>query len=1195
MRVPELDQNNTNNNNSNSTNGSAIRGQTESTLDLFDINVKQAESDVDSVFKYAESKFNNFSKKRNDSFSSMISTYKKSVSSMYDDLRDLHSSYMSDIVSSETGTAGKVSDIWSSASSAWSDTVSNNASKSADKTYQYHKSSVDRMSDRYNKYAESVINDEKHASERINSIRDKDASQESSRTKRRMSEEDKFYANREKYIKSQNIKQARESNSSASNGKFKFGFNENELEKILSSRKVNINSDKFSRTGTYTSRADKEKIKFNYQDTVSGSEYKKINDYFKNIAGNSNYKTANSKGSKPPLDEIHTNNINGRVSQRILHSTDKSYNTYSYDKNTGNIDTTKTQKEFNSWKQVIDYAKDSFKGERDDVGILFEKTSNSLKSLSESLKWQAENKYGSEGSDPNTGKSVGLTVASAVTSSLSKGVDIFLGRFESGLNRIINTYEATYRNVSTMMSWDSNQYIAWQNKTTDTINNSGLGSSIAISDVMNELNNVTSNGIVGSSAQNIALQNTITKAVSPFVDTSTSAYMDLQAKYGDKFVNSTSGIISSLDTNIGESRYISKNINQIISQLEPVSRNASAELSSKMLEQYSSAFEQMKKNGATDSEVSGVQKILTDIQTNPYEALTSGNTYEKVLASKVASGQISKNDVPGLLSSLQDMMKQYNTNNGTYTGEITNGATQNALGTPEFDQFKNNLWNNVVDKTNGSTGTSITAFDKLFSNLKNGNTTTAEQKLKNGAENGASEKAAAFYEQYPDAFKLFQTMSGQLTGIQNAIIGTGIANTGSNLLSGLGKGGKISDAAKNIFSRFSKAENVEKAAQSAEEATEAGSKVGGKSIGLVQKLGARLGQFGDKAGDFLHFANGGAKAVEEANDAGQTLSHAAQIGTKAGGIASHLGGPLAALGFAIDGVQGLSKSNDWFGSKGNNVGNKVSSFFGSAIGGTGSGVMSNESGTKKASDIAFNALKGAGAGAAIGSVIPGLGTVVGGVIGAAGGAITAAIGGENISKFFSDTGNKIASAFGSVADWGKKTWTSVSTATSKGWSVFTGNLYDRFTGKANFWTGKSNTETKNSHAAGLTSVPYNGYVASLHKGEAIYNATAATAVKKVTGISATAKPVVSESSVNSIASMTSGDVSDGKVYNTSDASVVNAIAELATRLEKAIGSISSSGLGTSSLYKNPISSLLNSTSNISNYNKNIVGLVSEMP
>lgn len=138
-----------------------------------------------------------------------------------------------------------------------------------------------------------------------------------------------------------------------------------------------------------------------------------------------------------------------------------------------------------------------------------------------------------------------------------------------------------------------------------------------------------------------------------------------------------------------------------------------------------------------------------------------------------------------------------------------------------------------------------------------------------------------------------------------------------------------------------------------------------------------------------------------------------QLGAQFAGIAgtvakfvSKAAVPLAAVTSAIemgaDAYHGVGRAKEWTGS--DSTGAKVASGIGAALGGTGSGVLGDESVGKKVLNVGGGALKGAGIGAAVGSIIPipGIGAAIGGAVGAGVGAIGAAIGGENIAKALSN-------------------------------------------------------------------------------------------------------------------------------------------------------------------------------------------------
>ncbi len=169
-------------------------------------------------------------------------------------------------------------------------------------------------------------------------------------------------------------------------------------------------------------------------------------------------------------------------------------------------------------------------------------------------------------------------------------------------------------------------------------------------------------------------------------------------------------------------------------------------------------------------------------------------------------------------------------------------------------------------------------------------------------------------------------------------------------------------------------------------------------------------------------AKGGGAAAQSALAMAENgaLGTGAKIGAKAVGGAGKLGQvaskaaiPLAAITstieMGVDAYHGAGKAKDWTGS--DSTGAKVASGVGAALGGTGDGILGKESIGKKALDVGGGALKGAGIGAAVGSIIPGLGTAVGAGVGGAIGGIGAAIGGSNIAKGLKTAGDAVGNFF----------------------------------------------------------------------------------------------------------------------------------------------------------------------------------------
>lgn len=200
---------------------------------------------------------------------------------------------------------------------------------------------------------------------------------------------------------------------------------------------------------------------------------------------------------------------------------------------------------------------------------------------------------------------------------------------------------------------------------------------------------------------------------------------------------------------------------------------------------------------------------------------------------------------------------------------------------------------------------------------------------------------------------------------------------------------------------------------------------GGKAlVNGAKAVGSAIGNVTGISDGFNIFraAQGGGSAAQSALAMAQNgaLGRGIQFGAKAAGGVSKAGKffskaavPLAAVGsvieMGVDAYHGVGKAKEWTGS--DSTGAKVASGIGAALGGTGDGILGEESAGKKALNIGGGAFKGAGIGAAVGSILPGVGTAIGAVVGGGIGAVAAAIGGSNIAKALSSVGAAVGGFF----------------------------------------------------------------------------------------------------------------------------------------------------------------------------------------
>ena len=233
-----------------------------------------------------------------------------------------------------------------------------------------------------------------------------------------------------------------------------------------------------------------------------------------------------------------------------------------------------------------------------------------------------------------------------------------------------------------------------------------------------------------------------------------------------------------------------------------------------------------------------------------------------------------------------------------------------------------------------------------------------------------------------------------------------------------------------------------------------------------------------------------------------------------GGIFKVLGRFIPIIGgffdVVLDFFDGLNHVDKWFGENHSLFDTIMSGLIGSIFG-TGSGVQGKDF-VNDFLTVLAGAFKGGAAGFAVGGP---MGALVGAIIG----AIANAIGGDRIANAFNDFKDRIIGIFDGIFDalhdlvadsWvGKlfgmeKTNPDATTSDNLG-NIFKGGLeLNPFLAPAMAVYDKMTTPTDGgdigSHADGLSNVPYDNYLAYLHKGEAVLTANQAGAVRSDGGI-----------------------------------------------------------------------------------------------
>lgn len=624
--------------------------------------------------------------------------------------------------------------------------------------------------------------------------------------------------------------------------------------------------------------------------------------------------------------------------------------------------------------------------------------------------------------DASAGK---LKAASAVfdttVSVLRKTVQIWSNRFFSGMEKIINTYEDTFQSQAVMTGISQQEYFDYQNNEAKKLSDLGLQNNIAMSDVMAATSQFVNKGITNfAEASEMGQTEAIGKVLAPYLDQQSDAFISLSQTMGPKFTKTMTGLATSVSSQVGQSRFIVKNIDTMVNDMQYMTLAARKSL---MSEDMQNRFELVGKiTGTSQEQLMNMYTDLSDLTTNRLEALENGNLAQRTAA---ASGETTWEGLAKVYSETLGMGKGFDVNSAQ--GQLAFDAFRQATGTSDVIGYGNANNIDMIQKIlsasdselselikqygtgDGDTDSGEESYQKKFEKLSNDQLQTTID-MKKILEENISTKLATLAEKYPDTYNILKDMGSTMIGTLTGFLGGKfIEKIGGKLLGKIGKGllfggGKLASGAKSLA-----------------------------ETGYLKALYAKDALSASKIGS-------GLKAAFTTTGKSGLTSVLSSTGAKV------LGGVGGVIMTAKDAVGGYNKADQWF-EKDNNgqpatTGQKVSSVIGGALGGTGPGVFDEGAST---GDKVKNVLGGAAKGAMIGTMFGPIGTAVGGLVGAG----LSAIGGEKISKGLSKLGEGIKDTASKVGETVNKMWDSA----KEGFGKLADNAASAFGDFVNFLTG----------------------------------------------------------------------------------------------------------------------------------------------
>lgn len=576
---------------------------------------------------------------------------------------------------------------------------------------------------------------------------------------------------------------------------------------------------------------------------------------------------------------------------------------------------------------------------------------------------------------------------------LRKTVQIWSNRFFGGMEKIINTYEDTFQNQAVMTGISQQEYFDYQNNEAKKLSDLGLQNNIAISDVMAATSQFVNKGITNfAEASEMGQTEAIGKVLAPYLDQQSDAFISLSQTMGPKFAKTMTGLATSVSTQVGQSRFLVKNIDTMVEDMQYMTLAARKSL---MSEEEQTKLELIgKATGTSQEQLMSLYTDVTDITKNRLKALQSGNLSQKIAA---ASNETSWEGLAKVYANSLGNASGFDTT--TAQGQLAFDAVRNTMGVDSVIGYNNEdnigLMQKIMSASgdelsdlikqygvgDGDTDSGEESYQKKFEELANDQLQTTKD-MKDILGENISTNLATLAEKYPDTYSIVKDIGANVvSGLITFLGGKFIEKIGGKLL------GKIGS---KLFGKTA-------------------TKVAGNIIG-----GEQLSLFGNTTKTGLGSKIGsGLKAAFTTTGKSGLTSVLSSTGAKV------LGGVGGAIMTVKDAVGGYKKADQWF-EKDNNgqpatTGQKVSSVIGGALGGTGPGVFDEGAST---GDKVKNVLGGAAKGAMIGTMFGPIGTAVGGLVGAG----LSAIGGEKISKGLSKLGEGIKDTASKVGSFVSDRW-----------------------------------------------------------------------------------------------------------------------------------------------------------------------------
>lgn len=437
-----------------------------------------------------------------------------------------------------------------------------------------------------------------------------------------------------------------------------------------------------------------------------------------------------------------------------------------------------------------------------------------------------------------SGEEIGEKATGKLKNGLTNVFDNFIqelsNTFSSAIRAYSQAYESTFSNLAGRTGAGYKGTRALYSDANAKLYGSGLNTTIDMSsELIPQMSVEASKGFTGEALTKQALDNSLAKYIMPWLDTTSSAFVNLSFNLNDYQMKSLkSAQLQLQNTEAGNRLLQSGVINTLTQEMSPLLSTLAINTSETFQNEiYSLAEQLMSQPGMTEDQALSAASKLVQAELNPYSTLMNGSVNEKLYSINRTSGKSVYDAYNNSFG--QTVALAQSTSNPYASGAIFSG-----LGGLYNSEYANRTFGTQRVSDTGVIKKGTDAYDKATKNVKE--YTTATHKATTGINNlfnGIGEIVTAIpmgiliFEKLLSVVKLNIKELPKLANIKTYLGESALANSGA---------GKIFKSASTIR----KANKASKVAEAGSAVANTGMIAGFKTALDGSKLGASLTKIG---------------------------------------------------------------------------------------------------------------------------------------------------------------------------------------------------------------------------------------------------------------------------------------------------------------------------------------------------------------